>query len=216
MTDVVVYTAIFKGRDSYRVPPALPYDFRIFTDDADLVDLEPRAIYVPQLVPKDATRGARLVKTLPHVFLPQYKTWVWYDSSLEIRPDADLAGMISCSGSLGVFQHPERHCVYDEAKSCVELGVDDGDVITAQMQKYIGTYKHPSGDGLASTCVLVRQATPDVIKFNAWWWREIALHSKRDQLSFNVVARRAGLRVVYLGTRHNNPWFEQVGHRTPG
>ncbi len=213
MTDVVLYTAIFGGRDSFSAPPEIPYDLRVFTDDRVLAERESRAIYTPLLVPGDPVRSARLVKSMPQLFLPGRKTWIWYDSSMSVRSDADLPGMLKASGRLGVPRHTDRNCIYDEAKICAELGLDDEDVISAQMQRYRDTYKHPVGDGLAETCILVRENDPEILKFNALWWKEISLHSKRDQLSFNAVARKLGLPIAYLENRRENPWFVQVGHR---
>jgi len=212
-SDVVVYTAVFGGRDTFRPPQNLPYDFRIFTDSPEIADKDDRAIYVPLLVPRDHIRSARLVKVMSHVFLPGYKTWIWQDSSFDIKPEADLAELIFRAGELGVWKHTQRSCIYEEARACIDLGKDNEDVIKAQMQKYMSYYQHPPGAGLGETGLLVRQNTPRIRRFNAEWWKEIALHSCRDQLSFNVIARRFNLEVNYLGNLRENPWLVYVGHR---
>lgn len=212
MSDVVVYTAIYGSRDSFRAPPPLPFDFRIFTDDPQLAKREPRATLLPLLSPKDPIRSARMVKAMPNVFLPNYKTWIWQDSSFLLNPSADLAGLIKMAGEIGVLKHPERTCVYEEAKACISIGLDDPKVISAQMERYRKEYEYPAGTGLAATGILVRQNTPKICRFNADWWSEIWNYSYRDQLSFNVVARRAGLLIVYIGGIWGNPWFGYVGH----
>lgn len=213
MSDVVVYTAIFGDRDSFRPPPDLPYDFRIFTDSKEFSTKEPRAIYTPFLVPGDLARSVRVVKSMPHIFLPGYKKWIWFDSSFDIKPGADLTEMVRRAGQIGAFPHHERVCVYDEAKICIDWKLDDAGVINAQMKRYRDQYRYPVRGGLAAGGVLVRENNPKICQFNENWWTEIALNSRRDQLSLSVMIRHLELPLVYLGSSIENPWFVYVGHK---
>jgi len=212
MSDVVLYTVLFGARGSYRTPPEIPFDFRIFTDNAEVMKKEPRAIYAPLLVPGDIPRSVRLVKAMPQLFLPGYKTWIWQDNCFDIKLGADLEAMVSAAGQFGAFRHPQRDCIYAEAKICIDWNLDDPDVIARQMKKYRDEYRHPEKDGLAAGGLLVRQNNPKICQFNVEWWTEIALHSRRDQLSLNVVARHIGLPITYLALLSENPWFTYLGY----
>jgi hypothetical protein len=50
-------------------------------------------------------------------------------------------------------------------------------------------------------------------QFNEAWYAEIRRHSRRDQLSFDYMAQKLGLKYnVFPGTLISNPYFERHPH----
>ena len=61
------------------------------------------------------------------------------------------------------------------------------------MQRY-ASEGFPRGAGLAEACVILRRHTAAVEAFGEAWWHEIRTGSHRDQLSFDYVAWKLGMR----------------------
>lgn len=207
----VIYTAVFAGRDEIRRPPPGPYDWRCFTDIIRTVD-EPDMVYTPALIPGDPTRSARLVKLMPQLFLPDYERWIWVDGSVAFKPGADLRRLLDFDGGIGTFRHRDRDCAYEEAAICRRDLLDDPETIDRQMRRY-QDQGFPRSAGLAETMMVVRNNGRFFQHFNERWWREVALGSRRDQLSFNYVSWASGMSVEYLGRVDDNAWLDCLPHK---
>lgn len=200
MPKTAVYTAIFGGRDHYKEPPPGDYDTFLFTDRPTFKERGLAPIVIPPIVKGDPVRSARMLKTMPHLFLHGYETTVWMDGSLEVKPEVDLGilvGRLLSDHQIATFRHYERSCAYDEAKVCSDDLLDDQERIWIQMLKY-REHGFPSRHGLALTQLVARRMNAEVSAFGAHWWNEIVGHSRRDQLSFNYCAWRHHLDVKYV------------------
>lgn len=132
----------------------------------------------------------REIKLMPKKWLPDHDKSVWIDGNLEFK--GSLNEFVKDKSGFWLMNHPDRNCVYEEAKRCIELGKDNVDIIKNQIHKYL-VRSYPHNNGLSATGVLVRDNTNENSIFGIEWWKEVSLHSKRDQLSFNYVAHENDL-----------------------
>ena len=104
--------------------------------------------------------------------------------SKQIDKDFDIA----------MYQHPNRDCLYEEAKTCMKMGLDDPETIIEQAKMYEdkGYAKHK---GLCECGIIIRRHTPKVERFNEAWWAEYTRHSRRDQISCMYAADKVGMRI---------------------
>jgi hypothetical protein len=219
MSDFVVYTAITPGYDALASPPPLwqrAADFVAFTDG--LRSAPGWAVRPLYRRFRDPCRNAKIHKLLPHEYFPKAEYSLWLDGSILITatlPLAQWADAYLREHDLAVFKHPNRTCIYEEAMYCLRRKLDRRDLIDRQMQQYFED-GYPPKNGLAECTILLRRHTPAIRRFNEAWYAEIKAHSRRDQLSFNYVARKLGLHYAFLpGTVSNNPHFFRRRHLGP-
>ena len=80
--------------------------------------------------------------------------------------------------------HPERNCIYDEAKVVLKLRKDKSKNVKPQIKK-IKDDGFPEHYGLSENNILIRNhKNPNLIKFMKKWWKMVKKGSKRDQLSY--------------------------------
>lgn len=207
--EVVVYTAVFGERDEIIRPPDGNFDWVCFTDE----DPAGRqgVVQTPFPMAGDIVRSARFFKTLPQLFFPNHRRWIWIDGSIAFH--ADPARLFSWRGPVAVFKHPIRDCIYDEAAAWMKEGNEDYNTVAQQMQEY-RMAGFPEHAGLGATGVLIRDNIPAVLAFNNFWWSQISSKSRRDQLSFNFGMRKFGIPVEYIDGLHgDNAWFRVRGHK---
>ena len=85
------------------------------------------------------------------------------------------------------------------------------------MKKQVERYKiegYPENLGLSECTVILRRHTNQIKEFNEAWWEEIKNGSRRDQLSFDYVARKMNLKVNYFAghLRAENYLFKRNFH----
>jgi len=191
---VLVYSAITQGYDS--IKPGRDFWF-----------IDPTYIDSPE-----PARRAKYPKVMLHHILPGVEYSVWLDGSIRIGPTlrpSDLIERYLTDGcDMAVMKHPERDCLFEEARACVKLAKDSPATLARQTVQY-DFEGHPKHWGLSETGVMIRRHTPEVNAFCDAWWREIERHSRRDQVSFPYVQRRMGLRVRQIEGR---PFFTVEPH----
>lgn len=163
----------------------------------------------------DPCRNAKIHKLLPHKYFPEAQYSLWVDGAIKIvspiPPDQFFEEFLR-EHDLAVFKHRHRICLYQEGAACLKLDLDSAAVINGQMAKYHAE-GYPQNNGLAECTVILRRHTRQIIKFNETWYAEIKRWSRRDQLSFNYVARKLGLKYKLLpGLLDNNPHFFWFPH----
>jgi hypothetical protein len=212
---LAIYTVLIGDKESLNdplqcvVPEAatdLQLDFFCFTDDKNarskVWSFRP---FDCGLVPHE--KASRLPKTLPHRFFPDYEHSLYIDNTVVFKrlPTAgDLAG-----APFKAFRHPWRQNPVDEADIVVRYGLDEPDVVAAQMRFYAGLRALDKLTTLtAGTVLLRRHQDPTVQAFGEIWWEQILLFSKRDQLSLDLCAAEAKCPIEYFpGDKRNNDLF---------
>ena len=145
----------------------------------------------------DPNRNAKIHKILSHIYFPDKEYSLWIDGSIIIKFPFNisrLAEIYLSNCDIALFKHHERNCVYDEAKTCIARKLDDASTITKQIQKYARD-GYPKNNGLSECTVLLRRHSNEIKKFNEMWWEEISNGSKRDQISFDYVARKLNIKI---------------------
>jgi hypothetical protein len=220
---LVVYTAIIGDYDDLVPPPVQ----RGADDNISYVCLTNEArppvpgwTYRP--LPQQqfsAQSSNRWAKFHPHVLFPEHNASIYVDGNIEIVADPmPLAVEVLQQASIGLYDHPVRTCLFDEARECARIGFDWSPVIRAQVQRY-ALDGLPANAGLYEGNVIVR-AHHDAAVRRAMerWWDEWENGVKRDQLSLTYVLRKEGLEVYKLG-RHDahftKRFFNCRRHRRP-
>ena len=187
---IVVYTCVTGGYDTLKPPKKRPegVDFICFTDDdalkCDGWTMKPMPEDVKDL---SKVKQQRMVKILPHKYLPDYDLSIWVDGSVEVKDDVkDFLRDIAYSGhSVFIPEHPARKCIYKEADAVKALKKDTTDMPDKQMKKY-KEEGFPVNFGLVQSNIMVRwHNNEDCIELMEAWAKEVRELSHRDQLSFN-------------------------------
>lgn len=142
-------------------------------------------------------KKSRIIKICPKNFNNGDIT-VYLDSRFKIRDNLDLFiddFLDDCD--LAVMTHPKRRCIYDEANTCINLGLDDHDIINTQMQKYRNE-GFPEDFGLNAGGIIFRRYNSQINEFMELWLDEILNYSYRDQLSFMYIVWKTRMKVKFV------------------
>ena len=201
----VVYTCISGDYDNLREPKVIDpdFDYICFTDQnihSNVWSIRP----IPESLSEySQVKRQRAMKTMPHLFLPEYELSVWVDANVEIRGSInDYIAENEISQENGFFfvgKHPDRDCIYDEVQACVKYKKD----IYENMEPQVESYREegfPEHFGLPQTTILFRYHNlADCKRLCEAWFDEIKKYSHRDQLSFTYVCWKLGIdNIVYL------------------
>jgi hypothetical protein len=187
----VVFTAITGNRDRLKEDQnTTGADFVAFCDQpvaSQTWDVRPASDLFT-----DPVRNAKAHKILPHLYFPEYEYSLWIDATLELAdPVGDLVAEHLARHDVVFGRHPVHRSLEQEIEACLRETLDDPELIRRQVARYDVA---PNGHGafpLASA--VLRRHTPSVERFNEAWWAEISRWSRRDQLSVQHAAARAGV-----------------------
>lgn len=212
-----IYTAIFGDYDSLKEPrfEVANCDFICFTDNPNLQSKYYK-IHVVKSTNKDPVRSAKIYKILPHKYLKDYEYSLWVDGSVTIQKlnFQEIVDKYLKTKDIALFKHPVRDCIYEEFEECKRLRKDDVTIMNKQIKKY-RMEGYPSHAGLAEgTVILRRHNSANSKKLCEAWWKEISQHSRRDQLSFNYVSWKTGIKYSHIqGTTKDNAYLSVSPHR---
>lgn len=159
---------------------------------------------------RDTTRAARMLKLLPHVFLPEYEYSVWIDGRVEIlTPDLpELIDKYMSESNFAAFPHQHSPTLAVEVERCIERKKDNPFILKQQLKAY--QEEGYQETGLVETGVLIRKhMADDVIEFDKFWWDQIQTYSRRDQISFPYAVWKLGFNYTKLpGYIWENDFFK--------
>lgn len=162
---IVIYTAITGGKDPKRD------DILCFSGYDQF---------------KRPVMNAKIYKILPHQFIDADIS-VWVDGNIKLLvPVNEFVDEFLGDFDMGVWEHFDRDCIYDEGRAVKGLGGDYILYVDEQLKHY-KNQGFKSHNGLAECNVIVRRHTPLMEEFNNAWWAEICRWSCRDQISFPYV-----------------------------
>jgi hypothetical protein len=213
---IVVYTAIYGNRDDLKEPSVELEGCSLvcFTDNESL---RSKAFDLRVCPPTDSdpVRSAQIFRILPHKFFPDFEYSLWIDGSVVFKK-GDIRSLIDQylrDYDMALFAHPDRDCVYDEAKTWVSIRNEDPKLIRAQMERYRNEGYPPHNGLVAGGIILRRHLSPEVVRVNEDWWNEISHFSRRAQLSFNYVAWRNNFKWATIeGLLWDNEYFRIAEH----
>ena len=225
---IAIYTAIFGKKDALHEPKFIPSgcDFICYTDQPFTSKVwQIRKVAPP--VAGDGTRSNRWYKILPHKHLPEYEFSVYVDGNISVRGDvAQLVDEQLCAVNYAVFNHANNlkypykglkdHLWSLRRAASYDRPEDNMEIVEAQAKQYFAE-GFPDSNGLAWNLVLLRRHhASDVIEAMEAWWNEVTNRSKRDQMSFNYVAWKSGLKFNYIpGDPTDNEYFYRTNHFLP-
>lgn len=206
---IVAYTAITGTYDLLKERQAAAgIKFIAFLEKAYQSDIWDVRSLIPHC--EDSNRNAKIYKIMPHLYFPDVEYSVWIDGSIIVKAPLDkIIQKEMGDADLLIHQHPLRRCAYEEAQKCIQLQKDDPAIIEKQILRY-KREGYPVNNGLVEAGVIIRRHNERVQKFNEAWWEEIQNNSKRDQISFNYIANKVGLKFKYFPISFrfiDNPYF---------
>ena len=200
---IVIYTAITGHYDTLKEQPARAtkgVELVAFVDENKATRETKWQRRIAHRGFADQKRNAKIHKILSHVYFPRKTYSLWIDGSVTINFPFPIEQLISeylADCDLALFKHYRRTCVYQEAGVALHRRLDDPMTIHRQIETYTRN-GYPANAGLSECCVLLRRHTDAIKEFNEAWWEEICRGSVRDQISFDCVARRCGLKYRYF------------------
>lgn len=213
---IYVYTSILNGWDNLR-PPAIASTagarFICFTDVPVLPAVGPWE-YRPLHPAGLASRTARVPKILPHLMLPADTEYsIYHDGNLQLRVDPnEIISSLLRSADWAAHRHPARDCIYAEARELLEAKIGTPSLVKAEIERY-SEAGHPTSEGLWANGFLVRRHTPAVAALNELWWRMYSAGCERDQLSFPVARKVAGVNIATVDANiYQSPYLNFYWH----
>jgi len=142
-------------------------------------------------------KDARYHKIMPHLLFDcEYS--IWLDGSIKLISDPQmLIDRYLKNSDIATFKHPDRICLYEEARVCIANHLDDPAIINNQVNRY-RQEGYPVNHGLAETKVVIRRHTDEVKRFNEAWFKQLDKNSIRDQISFPYVAWKLKTPIAYM------------------
>jgi hypothetical protein len=212
-----IYTAVFGDKDEVRDPinyvKDVNIDYFIITDDRDLRSNCYNIIHKEPLY-DDITKNARYYKIIGVEEFDKYDFIIWHDANLQIVHE-EIPNAIKIIENKGIafFKHSERNCIYDEAIKCIQLEKDYPFKMLKQLFGYYLKGMKP-GDGLYDTSLVVKNSKFVSKEFLQFWWMEIKLKSRRDQLSLPYTLKKFRINPGILeGNREKNGYARFSLHK---
>lgn len=194
---VAVYTTLYGGYD--RLAPPVQQDIDVdwicFTDDARTAVPGWTTVVDPPRYPHPRM-AAKWAKLLPHRALPDHRWTVFIDANVRVTSARFARESLAAigQGGLAAWVHPDRDCIYAEARECLRQPKCAGQPILDQVATYAAR-GHPQRWGLYACCSLARDRTAArSAELGERWLAECERWSYRDQLSLPFVLRQMGIR----------------------
>lgn len=204
MKKLVIYTAITGEYDTLAQPDCISdgIDYICFTDKPHVSRSgawEMRAI--PATEEKgDPIRLSRFPKINPHLLLTDYEFSLWTDANITVgRYLTDLfLEMSSRNETCAITRHPDRDCVYEEARYLLQCLIGDPADVYRQAI-FLKKSGFPPHAGLHMCSVIHRKhMTPEAVKFSQIWWKTYVRFSKRDQMCADYALLGSGIKAAGL------------------
>ena len=195
------------------------FDFILFTDNSNIKYNETNWTIIP--LPKDLmnqnlsrVKKQRYIKLLPHLFFKNYNLSIYIDSSFQIKGDLNdfLVRILSEKYKIYTFEHPERNKILNETYAVVKYGREKLNMSAFIRERY-KKENFPDNNGLIESCLIIRKHNEkEVINQMDKWFGEIEKYSHRDQLSFNYISWKTGVKFKYISKRFAMNYFNQHPH----
>ncbi len=196
--NVAVYTAIFGEYDRLLpVKTAGDNSYICFTDHYPYDDVSsPWQVRVVDMPHPDPRFASRYYFDQSTVVLPEYEYTIMHsgNAALTVLPEILLAYLAKTD--IAAFRHPRRDSVYKEPYAIARSNIDTWDNMSRQIARYRS--EGFSGQPFSACTLLVRRNTPKIQEFEKMWWREVKGGTHRDQLSFDYVRWKLGVKITYI------------------
>ena len=201
MMRIAIYSVYYGNREPFNpscMSIAKGFDRFVITDRSEL-QTDAKVITEP-LFGLDPKRACSRAKLRPHQYFNDYDWTIYLDNKANLlRNPIEIVEELRCltDAPFCVFAHG-RNCIYEEAKVCIRRGLDHPRIIRQQMKAY-SQDGFPTNDGLIQSTLMVRRmGEPVWEKAGDHWFEQVLRYSRRDQLSFNYVIWKLGIKAYYM------------------
>ncbi|WP_133154588.1 glycosyltransferase, partial [Vibrio splendidus] len=196
-----VVTALYGGSDKLMLPRSIRDDFDYFCfSDSKLDTFGLWNICQSPYYHSDPARMARYVKMHLNNLFSDYDAVIWCDAN--IRFDHSVYGLfdnfLTEEYDAKFIEHPHRDCIYDEAEACLSLGKDDKKTINQQIERYTSLGIKKKAGMYETGLYFIKTNLDNVDRFYQFWWKEIVLGSRRDQISIVPAIEYSNLKISSL------------------
>ena len=215
MNKICVYTCITGDYDSLNEikNPEKHIDYYCFTNNKKIKSKTWKIVHIEN-EGLDNVRLARKIKTVGHPLVNKHELAVWTDANIIWQKKiSDFIATFLKDNPLVIFRHSARNNVHDEAVACFIKRKDSKEIL-AKTIAFLDAAKYPDNNGLCESTVYIKKLQdPKVKKTMEIWFDTIKKYSRRDQLSFNYAAWKAGLKFDYINLSvWDNEWIYAVKH----
>lgn len=215
--NIAVYTTIFGDYDNHKAWPAqnIKAKYYIITDNPG-IKVPGWQTIVPDFPRKDLNprMRAKFFKMFPWEVaqLADANITIYIDASIQVESEIFIDYCVrNLTADMLLYKHPQRNCIYDEAKASMELVKYKNEPIKQQIDFYRKFY--PAKQGLYACGVMVRKHTDMVKKVMFDWWWENIKYSYQDQLSFPVVCKMNSFKpATFAESQYKNDYFKVKWH----
>lgn len=131
-------------------------------------------------------RGNAVVMQYYKYISDHYDICMIVDGNIEIKTNLDefLKG-VGFNHDILIPSHPDRTCIYDEAKAIVRLKKDSKENVDSHIRSLL-KLNYPKNYGLHATGLMVLRMNQKIKRlFDFWFETYSELPSKRDQMTFD-------------------------------
>ena len=216
----IVYSVILGEYDKiHPIDIQEGFDFILFTDNANINYNKTNWTILPlpnELKHRNISRvkKQRFIKLHPHLYFKNYNLSIYIDASFQIKGDLNefLLRILSTKYKIYTFEHPYRNKLLKEAFAVVKYGKEKEKISKIITERYKKD-NFPDNNGLIESCLILRKKKEkEVIGIMNKWYEEIENNSHRDQLSFNYIIWKTGIKFKYISKRFTMNYFNQHGH----
>ncbi len=188
--------------------------FLCLTDDPSLGSQSWRMMRVEPNYPMDPVRSQRLLKLLPHRYLPDFDTTLYIDNSVLLtQPPEAILDRYLHSSPFALPWHSFRKTTLDEFLEVQRLLLDDPDRVFEQLNHYALSDPDVLLEQPYWTGVLMRHHEDGSVRqMLESWAAEVQRYSRRDQLSINLAFKRSVLRPDRIEIDNHQSWFHTWPH----
>jgi hypothetical protein len=128
-------------------------------------------------------------------------------------PNTFVPGLLK-KHDMALFVHPQRTCLYAEAKICLRHKKANAKLVNKQIARY-EKLGFPEDFGLTACWVIACRNTAQVRLLGKLWWQEYQKYSCRDQLSFDFIRWKLGVEYAEIPGNlfyGGSDYFERGSH----
>lgn len=154
-------------------------------------------------------KKTRFIKLYPHLFFKNYSLSIYIDAAYEIKGDLNefLLRILEPKYNIYSLEHFGRDCIYQEIERVVQLKKEKLSIAQIVYDKY-KKENFPKRLGLSENCLIIRKHNEkEIITLMEKWWEEIKNYSYRDQLSFNYVLWKTGIKTKFIPKYFASQYF---------
>lgn len=205
---MICYTVITDNYDTLKEPKLVSegWQYFAFIDEPTKFKMDwSNTIWQPILIEVDQ----KMQKIMPEF---RSGVTVYVDGSIQINIDFNKL-LKEIKADIAFIDHPDRNTLHEEAEAVKRLNKAYPFLVDKQIKAYKEEGYDLNKKGLAACGVIVRNHTPSINTFCKEWYKQIELHTKRDQLSLQYTAWKCRITYQLLPSHFLTREFKLLMHK---